>query len=214
MMLDEDARSDAERFHFYEPEKGHGLPHDPLKAIIAPRPIGWISSRSATGIHNLAPYSFFNLISDKPPLLAFCSSGPKDSLANISDTGAFGWNLATRPLAHQMNISSAPVAIDVDEFVLAGLTPKKATLIPAPLVAEAPVSMECRLTQIIELKDMHGTTHPSRLVIGQIIGVHIRRDLLIDGIYQTAAGQPIMRAGGNGDYFEAHPAGWFHMLRP
>jgi flavin reductase (DIM6/NTAB) family NADH-FMN oxidoreductase RutF len=201
-------------YHFYEPGNGHGLAHDPLKAIVAPRPIGWISSRSANGVNNLAPYSFFNLISDNPPLLAFCSSGPKDSLVNVLETGEFGWNLATRTLAEQMNLSSASVPIDVDEFALAGLTPKPALLISAPLVAETPVSMECRVTQIVDLVDIDGAPHRSRLVIGQIVGVHIRRDTIIEDIYCTERARPIMRAGGRGDYFEALASGKFHMPRP
>lgn len=201
-------------YHFYEPASGHGLAHDPLMAIIAPRPIGWISSVSTSGVNNLAPYSFFNLLSHTPPLLAFCSNGPKDSWANIEETGEFGWNLAVRPLADHMNMSSSMVPRDVDEFELSGLTPKAARLVSAPLVAETPVSMECRVTQIIRLRDLAGDDAPGRLVIGQIVGIHISRTVIENGVYDISKSRPIMRAGGAGDYFEAIPEGFFYMPRP
>ena len=113
----------SDDIHFYEPAHGHGLPHDPFNAIVGPRPIGWISSQDAHGRLNLAPYSFFNAFNYIPPIIGFSSVGRKDSLNNIEQTGEFAWNLATRPLAEQMNQSCAMVAPEVNEFELAGLTP-------------------------------------------------------------------------------------------
>src|SRR5579863_6149710 len=112
---------DSDR-HYYEPAKGHGLPHDPLNAIIGPRPIGWISSRGSAGVLNLAPYSFFNAFSSQPPIIGFSSDGPKDTVRNAQETGEFVWNLATRAMAEHMNATSAAVSYETDEFVLAGLT--------------------------------------------------------------------------------------------
>ena len=119
-------------FHFYEPAKGHGLPHDPFNAMVGPRPIGWISSHDATGRLNLAPYSFFNAFNYTPPIVGFASIGAKDTLRNIRETGEFGWNLATRPLAERMNASCAAVPPEVDEFALAGLTPVASRVVGVP----------------------------------------------------------------------------------
>jgi flavin reductase (DIM6/NTAB) family NADH-FMN oxidoreductase RutF len=199
---------------FFEPGMDHGLRHDPLLSIVAPRPIGWISSRSASGINNLAPFSFFNLLSHTPPLLAFCCNGPKDTPKNIQEMGEFAWNLATRPLADAMNASSAPLPSDVDEFEFSGLTPVKGRIISTPLVAESPVNMECRLIDIIQLRDIHGGNTPGNLVIGQIVGVHIASHLIVDGLYDLLRAQPICRAGGNGDYFQPTADGFFHMPKP
>src|SRR5476649_1750399 len=118
--------------YFYEPSQGHGLPHNPFNAIVGPRPIGWISSRSADGVLNLAPYSFFNGFNYTPPLVGFCSIGRKDSLNNIEQTGEFVWNLVTRPLAEAMNASCAPAPPQVDEFQLAGLTPVASRVVKVP----------------------------------------------------------------------------------
>lgn len=200
--------------HFYEPRHGHALPHDPFNAIIAPRPIGWISSRSAQGALNLAPYSFFNGFNYKPPIIGFASVGYKDSLANIEATGEFGWNLATRTLAEQMNASCEAVDADVDEFALAGLTPAPSRVIGVPRVAETPVSFECRLSQLLRLTGADGQQTDTWLVLGEVVGVHIARRLLVDGLYNTAAGEPIMRAGGPADYFGIDAAQLFRMRRP
>ena len=143
-------------FHFYEPAAGHGLPHDPFNALVAPRPIGWISSIAADGTHNLAPYSFFNLINYRPPLIAFSSSGWKDSVANVKATGEFVWNLATMAQADQMNMSSASVAADIDEFDLAGLDALPSLRVKPDRVAGSPVQFECRLTQLIQLENKEG----------------------------------------------------------
>lgn len=201
-------------WHFYEPANGHGLAHDPLNAIVAPRPIGWISSRSADGVRNLAPYSFFNLINYRPPLIAFSSQGWKDSVANIAATREFVWNLATRDQAEAMNASSATVGADVDEFALAGLDPVASTLVAPPRVGGSPVAFECRLTQLIRLETKEGTALDQWLVIGEAVGIHIDTALIDDGVYQTARARPILRGGGPADYFEITQDALFRMRRP
>jgi flavin reductase (DIM6/NTAB) family NADH-FMN oxidoreductase RutF len=198
--------------HFYEPANGHGLPHDPFNAIVGPRPIGWISSRSADGILNLAPYSFFNGFNYTPPIIGFASVGRKDTLNNIEQTGDFVWNLATRPLAEAMNRSCAAAPPEVDEFALAGLTPAASRVVAAPRVAESPVAFECRRTQIIRLNDAAGGDVNTWLVLGEVVGVHIAAELLRDGVYDTAAAHPILRGGGPADYFELGEL--FRMTRP
>lgn len=201
-------------FHCFEPAAGHGLKHNPMQAIIAPRPIGWISTVSLTGHNNLAPYSFFNMLRGDPPLIGFSSGGRKDSLRNIEETGRFVWNLATRPLADAMNISSGVVPHDVDEFVLAGLTPAPSSFGGPAYVAESPVSFDCVLTQIVDLRDRNGQPSGSYLVIGEAVYVRIARHLIVDGIYDTLKGDPIMRAGGVSEYFHLTADGHFHMHRP
>ncbi len=204
----------TEDFHFYQPAQGHGLPHDPFNAMVGPRPIGWISSQSASGVRNLAPYSFFNAFNYVPPIVGFASIGAKDSLNNIRETREFGWNLATRPLAERMNASCAAVLPEVDEFELAGLTPVASRCIAVPRVAESPVSFECKLTQIVQLEGVDGTKVDTWLVLGEVVGVHIARNLLNDGIYDTAAAEPILRAGGPADYFTVTRDNLFKMFRP
>ena len=201
-------------WHFYEPRDGHRLPHDPLNAMVAPRPIGWISSVSADGVRNVAPYSFFNLINYTPPLIAFSSMGWKDSVANIAATGEFVWNLATRDLAEAMNATAAAVAAEVDEFDLAGLDTLPSRLVAPARVAASPVAFECRLTQLIRLKDRQGAELDQYLVIGEAVGIHIDSAMLDDGIYQTARPRPILRGGGPADYFEVTPETHFTMRRP
>ena len=206
--------TDQNGFHFYEPRNGHGLPHDPFNALVAPRPIGWISSKSASGTLNLAPYSFFNAFNYTPPIIGFASVGYKDSVANIQQTSEFAWNLATESLAEPMNESCAAVEPDVDEFELAGLTPAPSRVIDVPRVAETPVSFECRLSQVVRLTGADGAQTDTWLVLGEVVGVHIDERLLVDGIYDTAAGQPIMRAGGPADYFRIGADKLFRMRRP
>ena len=201
-------------YYYYEPSKGHGLPHNPFNAIIGPRPIGWIATRRALGGFNLAPYSFFNAFAYTPPIIGFASTGAKDTLRNVQDTGEFIWNLATRELASQMNQTSATVAPEVSEFDLAGLTPIAATRVAAPRVAESPVAMECKVTQILQLTDTLGAPMANWMVFGEVVAVHIARHLLVDGIYDTAAAHPILRAGGPDGYAEISPAVMFRMRRP
>ncbi|KQR07861.1 flavin reductase family protein [Xanthomonas sp. Leaf148] len=200
--------------HFYEPAHGHGLPHDPFNAIVGPRPIGWIGSRSAEGIANLAPYSFFNAFNYTPPIVGFASIGRKDSLRNIEATGQFTWNLATRPLAEAMNASAAMVPSEVDEFALAGLQMAPSRLIDAPRVAASPVSFECRLSQLVQLHSASGQAVETWLVLGEVVGVHLAHAALDNGVYDPAKVQTILRAGGPADYFEVQPQARFQMRRP
>lgn len=199
---------------FYEPSKGHGLPHDPFNAIVGPRPIGWISSQDAEGKLNLAPYSFFNAFNYVPPIIGFCSIGRKDSLNNIEQTGEFVWNLATRSLAEQMNMSCAAVPADVSEFELAGLTAEPSRIVSVPRVKETPVSFECKVTQIIQLQRADKEVVPSWLILGEVVAVHIAKRLLKEGVYDTAAGEPILRGGGPADYFQLSAESLFKMYRP
>ena len=203
----------AER-HFYEPRDGHRLAHDPLNAIVAPRPIGWISSVSPAGIRNIAPYSFFNLLNYAPPLIAFSSMGWKDSVANIEKSGEFVWNLATRDLAEAMNATSASVPAEVDEFALAGIEAAPSRLVAAPRVAASPAAFECRLTQLIRLTTKEGRDLDQWLVIGEAVGIHLDPAMIEGGVWQTARARPISRGGGPADYFETTPEQLFRMPRP
>jgi flavin reductase (DIM6/NTAB) family NADH-FMN oxidoreductase RutF len=204
----------TESVHFYEPRNGHGLPHDPFNAIVGPRPIGWVSTCNAQGAPNLAPYSFFNAFNYVPPIVGFSSIGYKDSIRNIEETGEFAWNLVTRPLAEAMNQTCAAVGPEVSEFDLAGLTPVASRLIQPPRVMESPVSFECKLTQVLQLQGVDGAKVDTWLVLGEVVGVHIRADLLVDGVYDTAGADHILRGGGPADYFTLGPAQLFKMYRP
>jgi flavin reductase (DIM6/NTAB) family NADH-FMN oxidoreductase RutF len=200
--------------HFYRPEEGHGLRHDPFNAIVGPRPIGWISTAAADGSMNLAPYSFFNAFNYRPPIVGFASIGWKDTARNIADTGDFCWNLVTRALAAPMNLTSADLPPGQSEFAVAGLEPAPARLVSAPLVAAAPVSFECRLTQMVRLADTDGQEVETWLILGQVVGVHIDPDLLDDGVYVTDAAAPLLRGGGIGDYYAITRDTHLFMKRP
>jgi len=201
-------------YHFYRPEDGHRLAHSPLNAIVAPRPIGWISTIDQNGTRNLAPYSFFNLINYDPPLITFASSGWKDTVANIEATGEFVWNLATRAQAEAMNATSASVEAGVDEFALAQLDTLPSSIVKPPRVAGSPVHFECKMTQLIRLEDRHGKALDQWLVVGEAVGIHIDPAMLEDGVYQTARPIPIMRGGGPADYFAITEDALFKMKRP
>lgn len=201
-------------FHFYEPQLGHGLPHDPFNAIVGPRPIGWISTQSKEGVNNLAPYSFFNAFNYVPPIVGFASIGAKDSLRNVQENGEFVWNLVTRPLAEAMNQTCAPLPPDQSEFEFAALTPAPSRVVDVPRVAESPVAFECRCTQIVQLQGINKQTVDTWLVLGEVVGVHIDNRLLKDGVYDTANAQHILRGGGPADYFSIGPEQLFHMWRP
>ncbi len=200
--------------HSYQPRQGHGLPHDPFNAIVGPRPIGWISTCNAQGAANLAPYSFFNAFNYVPPIVGFASIGLKDTVRNVQATGEFVWNLATRDLAEAMNTTCAAVPPEVDEFVLAGLTPRASTLVRPPRVAESRVTFECRCTQVQQLHGADGTAVDTWLVLGEVVAVHIDKALLRDGIYDTANAGHILRAGGPANYFTVGPEQLFKMHRP
>jgi flavin reductase (DIM6/NTAB) family NADH-FMN oxidoreductase RutF len=199
---------------FYDAiENRHGLPHDPLKALIAPRPIGWISTVSNAGVCNLAPYSFFNAVGEKPGYVVFGSAGIKDSLKNIDENGEFVCSLATWDLRYHMNMSAAEVPYGVDEFPLAGLTATASRLVKPPRVKESPVALECRHFQTVALPGA-GRYHASyNLVIGQIVGVHIDDAFIKAGIVDTAAMKPIARLGYM-DYAVIGPENTFTLTRP
>jgi flavin reductase (DIM6/NTAB) family NADH-FMN oxidoreductase RutF len=206
------AEAGAPDIHFYEPARGHGLPHDPIKAIVAPRPIGWISTMDAEGRVNLAPYSYFNAFSSRPPIVGFSSEQQGDSLRNARETGEFVFNLATAGLARQMNITSEAVPHEVNEMELAGLAPAPCRLVRPPRVAASPASFECKVLQIIDLTDLDGVPTRSHLVLGQVVGVHIDKAYLKDGHFDTAAAQPLARCGYLSEYAVVREL--FDMPRP
>ena len=198
---------------FYETaENAHGLKHDPFKAIVAPRPIGWVGTKAADGRLNLSPYSFFNAVSDRPKLVMFSSSGHKDSVSNIEETGVFTCSLASRHLAGQMNISSAVVPRGVDEFALAKLTAVSGRLVDAPYVGEAYAALECRATQILRPVDIDGRESDNWVVFGQVVGIHISPEILSDGMLDMAIARPLGRMGYM-DYCDGG-AEVFAMMRP
>ena len=204
----------SDSIYSYEPRLGHGLPHDPFNAIVGPRPIGWISTKSKEGVLNLAPYSFFNAFNYVPPIIGFASTGYKDTVRNIEETGEFVWNLVTRPLAEMMNQSCATVGPEVSEFELTGLTPKASSIVSVPCVAESPVTFECRATKVEQLVGLDGQKITTWLTLGEVVAIHIDKSLLKEGIYDTASAGHILRGGGPGDYFSIGPEQLFKMYRP
>lgn len=183
---------------FYRPGlDAHGLPHNPFKALVAPRPIGWISSLDAEGRPNLAPYSFFNAFSDSPPTVGYASNGAKaggterkDTLANIRATGEFVVNIVSHALRDAMNATSAPLPAGEDEFARAGLTPLPSRTVAPPRVSEAPAALECRLWRIVELPGQDNA-----LVIGEVTGVHIDEAVLREGQVDVTIYKPLARLG-------------------
>jgi flavin reductase (DIM6/NTAB) family NADH-FMN oxidoreductase RutF len=198
--------------YFYEPAKGHGLKHSPFKAIVAPRPIGWISTIDSSGNVNLAPYSFFNAVSEQPPMVAFSSYERKDSVKNIELTGEFVVNLATRDLADAMNLSSAPLPHGSSEADYAGLQMSPCRVVKAPRVAASPAALECKLVQIVQLSDLSGQETSNFLVIGQVVGVHIAEACLEDGLFDIVKAGTIARCGYLADY--AQVTELFQVHRP
>lgn len=184
---------------FYEAGKPHGLPRDPFKSCVVPRPIGWITTLDEHGVVNLAPYSFFNGIAGDPPMVMYANNGAaprgtKDTLANCERTGEFVANMATWELREQMNLSCAPVPPDADEVALAGLTAAPSRLVRPPRVAESPVALECTVHQIVDLPcDEAGGRNA--LVIGRVVGVHIEDRALTDGLVDIPRIKPIARMG-------------------
>ena len=187
------------------------LPHDPFKAIVAPRPIGWISSVSARGEVNLAPYSFFNGINSRPPMVMFASESRKDSVRNIEETGEFVCNLATWDLRDAMNATSAPLPHGVNEMERAGLTAAPSVLVKPPRVAAAPCALKCKLVRIVPLETHKHQQLASHVVFGEVIGVHIDDRYVVNGALDTAALKPIAR-GGYDQY--AVVEALFSMTRP
>ncbi|MGE4482638.1 flavin reductase family protein [Acidocella sp.] len=203
-----------EEKYFYEPASGHGLKHDPFNAMIGPRPIGWVSTKGKDGSVNLAPYSFFNAFCYTPPIIGFSSIGRKDTLRNIEESGEFVWNLTDRELAQAMNMSSADAPYGTDEFELAGLEKAPAKLVAPPMVAAAGVNFECKLSEIVTLKNAAGTACGAFLVLGEVVGIHINPVLLREGVFDTFKAGIVLRAGGASAYAEIAPESRFDMKRP
>ncbi|MEO0391339.1 MAG: flavin reductase family protein [Pseudomonadota bacterium] len=182
---------------FYRPQDGHGLPHNPFNAIITPRPIGWISTQGRDGVRNLAPYSFFNGVAYVPPQVMFASTGQKadqdgtkDSVANIRDTGVFCVNVVAAAAQDAMNASSQMLGADVDEFAHAGVPMATCEAIDCPRVADAPAALECRMTQIVQIEGQSNF-----VVFGEVVGVHLRDDCVVDGRFDVTVYQPLSRMG-------------------
>jgi flavin reductase (DIM6/NTAB) family NADH-FMN oxidoreductase RutF len=186
----------------------HGLSHDPFKAIVAPRPIGWIGTKGRDGSLNLSPYSFFNVVADNPKIVMFASSGRKHSLRNAEETGVFTASLASRDLVEKVNFSSVAVDYGADEFEIAGLTARQAETIDAPYVGEAHAALECRVTQILRPLDLTGAESDSWMVFGQVVAIHIDDKVLRHGRVDMALARPVGRMGymdycdGGSDVFE------------
>ena len=189
----------------------HGLKHDPFKGLVSPRPIGWIGSKSPEGVLNLAPYSFFNAFSSYPYIVGFGSEGYKHSIANIEATGAFSCSMAVWDLRDQMNISSGAVAADVDEFKLAGLTPVQCEMVDAPRVGEAPAALECKYLKTVDFVTSDGREVGAKLVVGEVVGIHIDDRLISDGIVDITKARPLARLGYK-DYLVVDEL--FQMTRP
>lgn len=186
---------------FYDPDikKSHGLPHDPFKSLVAPRPIGWISTVSTDGQVNLAPYSFFNAVCYNPCIVMFSSSGlpddpQKHSWRNAEETGEFVCNIVSEELKDQMNTTSAHVPRGVDEFELAGLTAEPSEKVKPPRVKESPAHLECKYLRTVEFESEEAH-HTHGVVFGHVVGIHIRDDILTDGLVDTLKFRPVARLG-------------------
>jgi len=199
--------------HYDTTRNHHGLKFDPFKALVAPRPIGWIGTRGTDGTPNLAPYSFFNAVSDKPPMVMFSSAGFKDSLRNVLDSGEFTCSMATWDLREAMNLSSAAVQPSVDEFALAGLHTAPSLTVAAPRVAEAPAALECRLWRTLELPQPEAGGTAYTLVFGQVVGIYINDAMIRDGLVHTAEMRLLARMGYM-DYAVVTPDNCFTLNRP
>ena len=184
---------------FYEPKNGSPFKIDPFKSLVFPRPIGWISSISKTGIANLAPYSYFNAVADEPPQVMFCSNGSsthgkyKDSLSNILSTKEFVVNFATSTSRNQMSVSSRDFKPDEDEFILSNLKKKKSRLVKAPSVKDSPVNLECKLVKTIKLKS--NSKKISTMIIGEVIGIFINNKFIKNNRVDSVAMRYIARMG-------------------
>ena len=197
--------------HYDTAANNHGLKFNPFKAIVVPRPIGWISTVSKDGVNNLAPYSFFNAMGDRPPMVVFSSSGRKDSLQNLEETGEFTCSIATYDLRDRMNLSSAPVVRGVDEFALAGLTPAPSVLVKPPRVKESPAALECKVWKMIDLPAPPGQVQTA--IFGTVVSVYIDDAYLRDGLVDLAAMRPIARLGYM-DYAVVNGESIFSLNRP
>jgi flavin reductase (DIM6/NTAB) family NADH-FMN oxidoreductase RutF len=200
--------------HYDAIENHHSLKHDPFKALVAPRPIGWISSLSPDGVFNLAPYSFFNAVSDKPHYVMFVSSGRKDSIDNVEATGEFTCSLSTWDTRDGMNTSSATVPADADEFQLSGLETSPSNFVAPPRVKAAPAALECKFWKTVQMPDVEpGSDRGHFVVFGQVVGIYIDDTYIKDGMVDTGAMRPIARMGYM-DYTVVNPDTVFTLNRP
>jgi flavin reductase (DIM6/NTAB) family NADH-FMN oxidoreductase RutF len=199
---------------FYEPgdHRSAGIAHDPFKSLVAPRPIGWVSTVAADGSVNLAPYSFFNAIGEAPPMLAFSSKGAKDSATFAGEIREFVWNLVTFELRAPMNETSAPLRRGHSEFERAGLEMAPSNYVTPPRVASSRCAMECKVVHTLELRDLDGQPADQHLVIGQVVGVHVDEAAVVDGVVDTTRLRPVARLGGPADYTVVDEI--FKMTRP
>lgn len=181
--------------HFYDPAEGHRLPHDPFKAIVSPRPVGWISTRGTSGSVNLAPYSFFNAVAGRPPIVMFSSEGEKDSMTFARQSGVFVCNFAGLDQFSEMNATSVSLARGQSEFDHVGLAMAECRNVDAPRVSSAPAALECRVTSIMQQHDLDGRPLDVWTVFGQVVGVHIRADMLTDGRFDVTRARPVSRLG-------------------
>lgn len=198
---------------FYQPADGHPLPHNPFNAIVTPRPIGWISSRDSAGRDNIAPYSFFNGVAYVPPQVMFASTGmkddvdgTKDSVANIRETGVFCVNIVEYAARDAMNASSATLPHETDEFSHAGIDKAECNAIACARVANAPAALECKMTQIVKIEGA-----ANFVVFGEVIGVHLRDDCVVDGRFDVTQYEPLSRLGYR-DYTRVREV--FEIIRP
>lgn len=196
--------------------KRAGFDHSPFNALVVPRPIGWISTVDAAGAPNLSPYSFFNAVSSHPPIIMYCANGEhahggeKDSLRNVRETGEFVFNLCTEALMHKMSDSSTTAPHGIDEFNVTGLTKVPSRVVKAPRVAESPVHMECRVAKIVEMPT-EGRDRANIIIIGNVVAIHIRDDLIVDGQVDILRARPVGRLG----YFDYCVIGEsLEILRP
>ncbi len=196
---------------FYQPNQGHGLPFNPFKAIIAPRPIGWVSTVDAQGRPNLAPYSFFNAVSGAPEMIMFTSEGLKDSVRNAQETGEFVYNLVSAMLMQAMNATSAALEPGENEFEFAKLGAAPSQIVKPPRVADTPAALECKVTAVTELTDIDGKPTDRFMVIGQVVGVHIADEYLVNGRFDIVKAQTMARCGYQ-DY--AQVTALTRLLRP
>lgn len=193
--------------------RNHGMRHNPFKALVAPRPIGWVSTVSKDGVLNLAPYSFFNAVCDTPPIMMFSSAGRKDSLINVEQTGEFTCSMATEALVDGMNLSSAPVAANVDEFKLAGLKTAPSLIVKPPRVAASPAALECKLWKTLALPSAD-PRHPEHVVVfGHVVAIYIDEAFVKDGIVNTGEMRPLARMGYM-DYSVVRPDTVITLNRP
>lgn len=196
---------------FYKADEPHGLAHNPFKAIVAPRPIGWISTLDKNGVANLAPYSFFNGICDTPMILMFSSGGMKDSAQHAADTGEFTFNYVSKTMQNEMNVSSGSFSRGENEFEKAGLEMVAGETVACPRVKGVPAAMECKVIDLVQPTILDGTKSPYIMVLGQVTGIFIDDEMITDGRFDLKKSQPILRSGYH-DYVTLDDV--FELVRP